>query len=91
MLLGSGWIFVGWKRVTVKIVKWSPARASSYIPTPVKLRRKRCLLNIRNRDNNCFLYCIIAAHPELCPKDHRTRANAYKKHINRFNTEGNKS
>ena len=44
---GSGWIYVSWNKLTIKIAKWTPTSGSSYIPTPINLRGKRCLLNIR--------------------------------------------
>ena len=31
-----------------------------YIPTPKWLKDKKATVNIKNDDNNCFLYCVLA-------------------------------
>lgn len=85
---GSGWIFVTWSKLTVKIVKWKPTSASSYQPTPKNLKYLKCLLNIRNKDNMCFLYCVVASYPEFLPKKNRTYPGQYRKHFSQFNTKG---
>lgn len=36
-------------------------RVSSWIPTPKSLKGRRALVNIRNKDNLCFLHCLNAA------------------------------
>ena len=37
------------------------SRVGSWIPTPKNLKCRRALLNIRNKDEFCFLHCINAA------------------------------
>ena len=45
-------------------VLYDPLRASSYLAMPKSLKDKKACLNIQNDDENCFLYCILAAlHP----------------------------
>jgi len=58
----------------------------SYIPLPEVLKRRRCLLNIQNNDNLCFLYCIAASY--RMPERNRTRPTYYKQLFNRFNMNG---
>jgi hypothetical protein len=58
----------------------------SYIPTPTLMKGRRSLLNIRNKDNRCFLYCIAAAY--RTPKRNRTYPKYYKQMFNRFNMNG---
>ena len=59
---GSGWMLKEITGVHVKLVSYLPIRGSSYLPLPTSLQSMNCLLNIRNReDNNCFLYCYVAA------------------------------
>lgn len=36
------------------------ARVGTWIPTPKSLKGRRSVLNIRNKDNYCFLHCVNA-------------------------------
>ena len=64
----------------------------SYKDLPPLLAKKTSILNIRNRDNRCFGYCIAARLLELESIDqgidqaqqHRTRPNNYLPHFPRF-------
>ena len=59
---GSGWMLKDINGLYVKLVSYVPIRGSSYLALPSDLQSMNCLLNIRNReDNNCFLYCYVAA------------------------------
>ena len=61
---GSGWMLKDINGLYVKLVWYVPIRGSSNLAFPNDLRSMNCLLNIRNReDNNCFLYCYVAAWP----------------------------
>lgn len=73
----SGWAFLKNLYLEVNINKYSPLRASSYIELPKCLKMKRACINIKNRDNFCFLWCIMAA---LFPaKFNADRTTAYPK------------
>ena len=63
---GSGWIFIEVIRLILKIDKWDPLKASSYIDLPPELKNKKALINMKNTDNKCFLWCVLRA---LNPKD----------------------
>ena len=59
---GSGWRFEKLLSFEIKLSRFSPIRAGSYIALPVKYQSEQSLLNIRNYgDPNCFLYCYTAA------------------------------
>ena len=59
---GSGWMLKVIDGLYVTLVSYVPIRGSSYLALPSDLQSMNCLLNIRNReDNNCFLYCYVAA------------------------------
>ena len=59
---GSVWRFETLLSFAIKLSRFSPIRAGSYIALPVKYQSERSLLNIRNyQDPNCFLYCYTAA------------------------------
>ena len=63
---GSGWIFIEVIRLILKIDKWDPLKASSYIDLPPELKNKKALINMQNTDNKCFLWSVLRG---LNPKD----------------------
>ena len=72
----------------INISIYSLLSACSYIKLPVKLRNSmKDLINIKNSDNKCFLWCLtrhldqLKIHPERIIK-------AYKNVINDLNYEG---
>ena len=55
---GSGWTIEVILRHYVNIVKYLPLRGNSYLQLPVELRHsKKGLINIKNVDDKCFLWC----------------------------------
>ena len=49
-------------RLHLNFAKHRPIRGSSFIALPCELSTCQAVLNIRNyNDNNCFVYCYIAA------------------------------
>ena len=68
---GSGWIIVEIRSHFVNIVKYLPLRGNSYLPLPEELRHsKKGLINLKNEDNKCFMWCHnrhlnpLKVHPE---------------------------
>lgn len=57
----SGWSFLRNLYLEVNINKYSPLRASSYIELPKCLKYRRACINIKNTDNFCFVWSIMAA------------------------------
>ena len=54
---GSGWTIEEVKDHYVSIVKYNSLRGSSYLPLPEELRHHmKGLINIKNKDNKCFLW-----------------------------------
>jgi hypothetical protein len=61
---GSQWVLSRIVKVELKINKYNPLRGSSYIPLPEILANKKAIINIKNNDNKCFLWSVLAAlHP----------------------------
>jgi len=48
------------KYLQININKYNPLKGSSWIPTPVFLQNKKCIINVNNRDNYCFLWSLVA-------------------------------
>ena len=57
---GSGWIFEKVEDLKLHTVKWDPTNAGSYIDLPPYLENKCAIINMKNKDNECFKWCIIS-------------------------------
>ena len=61
---GSGWTLGRIKSIEVRINKYNPPRGSSYIDLPKKIKAKKAVINVQNKDNKCFMWAILSAlHP----------------------------
>jgi hypothetical protein len=61
---GSGWILDELLRLQLTLLSYEPLRASTYVPLPLALQAKKAIVNVKNDDQLCFLWSIIAAiHP----------------------------
>ena len=58
---GSGWRFEEIISLDVHIDKFTPIVAKSYIPLPDKIRKKEAIINVQNKDNQCFKWSITSA------------------------------
>ena len=63
---GSGWVFLRVINLTLHTDIWDPLKGSSYIDLPKELKNKKAIINMKNEDNKCFLWCVLRA---LNPKD----------------------
>ena len=62
---GSGWYLNEVIELEIHTAEYIPFNGSSYIPLPDWIVRKRAILNIQNKDNKCFLWCILRyLHPK---------------------------
>jgi len=55
---GSGWRFVSVEKLDIPFARYVPFRGASYIPLPEKLASKKTIVNMQNRDVECFKWCI---------------------------------
>ena len=64
---GSGWTIQSIENHYINIVNYSPLKGSSYIELPQELRNSaKGLINMKNKDNECFRWCHIR---HLNPQD----------------------
>ena len=57
---GSGWIIESVESQYINISTHRPLLGSSYIDLPIKLKHpKKGLINMKNNDQKCFLWCHI--------------------------------
>ena len=69
---GSGWYFKEVVKLEIKSVKFNPTKGSSYIDLPKRIKDKKAIINVKNKDGKCFLWCILRyLHPK--ERDEETR------------------
>ena len=57
---GSGWIIESIESQYINISTYRPLLGSSYIDLPIELKSPRKgLINIKNEDQKCFLWCHV--------------------------------
>ena len=67
---GSHWRFQRVISLHIHLAEYKPFNGRSYIKLPDSFQRKKEVLNIKNKDNNCFQWCIARVlnpnklHPE---------------------------
>ena len=85
---GSGWVIDRIDSHYINVTLYKPLNGSSYMELPMELRNpKKGLINIENKDDECFRWCHIrhlnpqTEHPERIKKED-------KKMINELNYDG---
>ena len=48
-------------RLQLHTVSYKPLRGETYIPLPKELVDKKAIINMLNKDNKCFLWCVLRA------------------------------
>ena len=83
---GSGWVIKSVDKHEIDVTKYKPLRGSSYLPLPEKIKNKKAMINIENKnDNECFRWCHLAFL--FPPKNHPERIAKYKEHIDKVKYE----
>lgn len=77
-LHGSGWALSGIDGLMVVNCKYECFNGSSYMKTPQYIWNKKAVINIKNKDNKCFLWSVLAAlhHDEI--KQNLERVSHYR-------------
>ncbi|VVC46441.1 Ribonuclease H-like domain [Cinara cedri] len=71
--------------MNIYMCKYNPLRGASYIKLPKIISDKKAIINIKNKDNKCFLWSALvlaALHPQ---HKHAYRVSKYKEWENEFN------
>ena len=58
---GSGWIMDKILKAFINVAQYQPMRGGSYMELPTKLKNKRAIINVQNRDNQCLRWALRAA------------------------------
>ena len=68
-------------KLELHTVSYKPLRGETYIPLPKELANKNAIINMQNKDNKCFLWCVLralnpkGAHPERLDKELMKKEN----------------
>ena len=57
--MGSGWKLRNVICLELHTVIYNPLKGSSYIPLPKELATKKAIINVKNNDNRCFVWCVL--------------------------------
>ena len=68
--VGSGWRLHSIIRLELHTVSFNPLRGETWIPLPTELANKKAIINVKNEDNKCFLWCVLRP---LNPKEHNSQ------------------
>ena len=83
---GTGWYYKEVISLEIHVVDYKPMKGSSYIPLPNFIMRKKAILNMENKDDKCFLWCLLRyLHPR---EKHSTRINDLREYENDLNFKG---
>jgi len=83
---------VGILGFALKFARYKPIRGKSYIELPKVLADKKAIINIKNKDNKCFLYSLLCGlhfnDPSIKNKE---RVSTYEKYLHKINIPKNTS
>ena len=80
---GSGWYFKEVIRLEIHIVDYKPMKGSSFIPLPEFIKRKNAIINMENKDDKCFLWCVLSyLHPKQWHEERVADLREYENDLN---------
>ena len=84
---GSGWRLHSIIRLELHVVNYNPLRGETWIALPKALGNKKAIINPKNEDDKCFLWCVLRAlNPRK--KDSERIDKKLKEKENTLNMEG---
>ena len=85
---GSGWVIDQIDSHYINVTTYTPLHGSNYIELPTELKNpKKGLINIKNKDDECFRWCHIR-HLNPQTKDPQRIKKEDKKMVNELNYDG---
>lgn len=84
-LEGSGWSVGLVERLELHVSKYNPIVGKSYLPLPKEVSDKKAVLNIKNTDDKCFMWCVLAKlhHKDSSVKPERV--SHYREYVTDLN------
>ena len=78
---GSGWTLEEITKHFMRVHKYTPLAAKSYIKLPDVITNRKATINIQNKDDKCFMYCLGRALDPNPEKHHLERVNKHLKDV----------
>lgn len=77
---GSGWRLRQVRTLYVETGRYKPIKGSSFIKTPQNIVNKKAVINVKNEDQSCFEYSILASlhYHDLPHKKNADRPASYR-------------
>ncbi|XP_064629257.1 uncharacterized protein LOC135488549 [Lineus longissimus] len=72
---GSGWGVDRVIKFYLNIARYQPLRWGSYIDLPVHVKRKKAVVNVKNKDDHCLRWALLSA--KYPAADHSDRISRY--------------
>ena len=60
LAMGSELRFHSVIKLELHTVRYNPLREETWIPLPKELANTNAIINIKNKDNKCFLWCVLS-------------------------------
>ena len=82
--MGSGWRLYSIIQLELHTMGYIPLRGETWISLPKELADKKAIINMKNKNNKCFLWCVLRAlnpkddHPERVDKELKPKENTLK-------------
>src|SRR6218665_1368155 len=83
---GSGWRIRNVRNLILRMAQFDPLGGSSFIPTPKWIASKKAVVNIKNFDDRCFLYSVLAF--KHVHEVHAEQVFRYRKVLKDVNVDG---
>ena len=85
---GSGWVTRNVVDIHLHFTKYQPMKGGSYFSIPKWLHTKRSIVNIKNNDNKCLLWCCLAAKYEHITPVNSGLTSSYIDYLDTIKTDG---
>ena len=85
---GFGWMLKNVLFGDVHLSKYLPLRGSTYIDLPKWIKEKKAVLNVKNSDDKCFVWSVLADMYEIGWGENANRVEKYKQYESELNMNG---
>ena len=81
----TGARYVSANSATINFGESKPLTGGTYVELPKEIQAKKAVVNVKNTDNLCFVWSILASQH---PSQHSDRVSNYRPHLNTLKIDG---